>query len=71
MSHAALSRHFEKEGGVAGYIRNRRLDRCFFELAGAKPSRGEVSTVARRWHFADPKHHNRHYRAFKGASNGP
>lgn len=68
VSRATLYRHFEKEGGVARTIRNLRLDRCFFELAGAKPSRGQVSAVARRWQFTDPKHFNRLFRDRFGLS---
>lgn len=68
VSRATLYRHFEQEGGVARTIRNRRLDRCFFELAGAQPGRGQVSAIARRWHFTDPKHFNRLFRARFGLS---
>ena len=67
ISRATLYRHFETEGGVARYIRDRRLDRCFFELAGAKPVRGQVVAVARRWHFKDPSGFNRIYRQRFGA----
>lgn len=59
VSRATLYRHFEKDGGIARTIRNRRLDRCFFELSRVQPGRGRVAAVARRWHFTDPKHFNR------------
>lgn len=68
ISRATLYRHFEKEGGVARYIRDRRLDRCFFELAGAKVERGQVAATARRWHFTDATHFNRLFRARFGTS---
>lgn len=62
ISRATLYRHFESEGGVNRCIRDRRLDRCFFELAGAKAERGKVAAVARRWHFTDATHFNRLFR---------
>lgn len=68
ISRATLYRHFESEGGVARYIRNRRLDRCFFELAGAKVERGQAAATARRWHFTDATHFNRLFRARFGTS---
>lgn len=68
VSRATLYRHFEKDGGVARHIRNRRLDRCFFELAGAKAQRGQVASVARRWHFSDATNFNRLFRDRFGIS---
>jgi len=68
VSRATLYRHFEQEGGVARTIRNRRLDRCFFELAGAQGGRGQVSAIARRWHFTDAKNFNRLFRERFGMS---
>lgn len=68
ISRATLYRHFEKEGGVARYIRDRRLDRCFHELAGAKVERGQVAATARRWHFTDATHFNRLFRGRFGIS---
>lgn len=62
MSRATLYRHFADEGGVTHYIRNRRLDRCFFELAGSAPQRGRIKEVAERWHFNDASHFNRLFR---------
>lgn len=59
ISRAALYRYFQDEGGVTRYIRNRRLDRCFFELAGLPAERGRVSRVAKRWRFGDAPHFNR------------
>jgi AraC-like DNA-binding protein len=62
ISRPTLYRHFDEEGGVARYIRNRRLDRCFFELAGAEATHGQVAAVARRWHFTDATHFGRLFR---------
>ncbi|MEL6323440.1 MAG: helix-turn-helix domain-containing protein [Pseudomonadota bacterium] len=53
ISRSALYRHFEEDGGVSRYIRNRRLNRCLLELAGGPPTRGRISAVARRWGFVD------------------
>lgn len=53
ISRSVLYRNFEDNGGVARYLRNKRLDRCYLELAGAPPSWGQVSAVAKRWGFRD------------------
>lgn len=63
VSRATLYRHFEDEGGIMHYIRNRRLDRCFLELSGSTPKRGKIKAVAERWHFKDASHFNRLFRA--------
>lgn len=68
ISRATLYRHFESEGGVARAIRDLRLERCFFELAGAKAAHGLVAAVARRWHFTDATHFNRLFRQRFGTS---
>ncbi|MEO0343609.1 MAG: helix-turn-helix domain-containing protein [Pseudomonadota bacterium] len=62
VSRATLYRHFEQDGGVARYIRDRRLDRSFFELSLAEPRHGQVAAVARRWHFDNSKSFNRAFR---------
>ncbi|WP_419913880.1 helix-turn-helix domain-containing protein [Hoeflea sp.] len=68
VSRATVYRHFDEEGGILRHIRNRRLDRCFFELARAKPERGIVSAIAKRWHFTDATHFNRLFRERFGVS---
>lgn len=68
VSRATLYRHFDQDGGVARYIRDRRLDRSFFELAAAEPRHGQISRVLRRWHFASPKSFNRAFHERFGMS---
>lgn len=68
LSRSAVYRHFAAEGGVTTYIRNCRLDRCFYELAGSRPSHGRISTIARRWQFHDPSNFNRLFRKRFGIS---
>ncbi|WP_282047431.1 helix-turn-helix domain-containing protein [Roseibium album] len=68
VSRATVYRQFADEGGIGRYIRNRRLDRCFFELAGRKPTRGCIKAVSGRWNFHDPSHFNRLFRARFGMS---
>lgn len=68
VSRATLYRHFERDGGVSRCIRNRRLDKCFFELAGAKAVRGKIAAVAHRWHFTDATRFNRLFRQRFGIS---
>ncbi|MEM6463855.1 MAG: helix-turn-helix transcriptional regulator [Pseudomonadota bacterium] len=68
VSRATLYRHFDEEGGILRYIRNRRLDRCYFELAQSQPGRGRVTAIAQRWHFGDATHFNRLFRDRFGIS---
>lgn len=53
MSRAALYRQFQGEGGVAQYIRQRRLDAAMADLLAAPSSRGAVGRVAERWGFGE------------------
>lgn len=62
ISRSALYRKFTYQGGIERYIRDRRLDRCFFELAGKERARGRVAEVARRMNFSDSKVFNRAFR---------
>ena len=68
VSRATIYRHFNEDGGIVRYIRNRRLDRCFLELTKTKRERGRVMTIARRWHFTDATHFSRLFRERFGIS---
>ncbi len=61
-SRATAYRVFEPHGGVATYIRDQRLMRCFAELTRpvepAEPPE-MISEVATRWGFENPSHFNR------------
>lgn len=59
LSRASLYRHFGDAGGVRAYIRSRRLQRCYRELAAAPAVRGAVRRVAERWGFHNAAHFNR------------
>jgi len=50
---------FRIHGGVERYLRERRLGRCFAELAAAAPATGRIGRIAERWGFFDPSHFNR------------
>jgi AraC-like DNA-binding protein len=58
-SRASLYRLFQEHGGVASYLCERRLSRCFAEFAAAPERRGRVRKIAERWGFNDPSHFNR------------
>ncbi|MCJ2125235.1 helix-turn-helix domain-containing protein [Methylobacterium sp. J-077] len=63
VSRSALYRLFAPMGGVAGYIRQRRLDRAYQELARAGEGRpARISEVAYRWHFETPAHFTQAFR---------
>jgi AraC-like DNA-binding protein len=68
LSRSALYRLFEDSGGVAGYIREQRLRRCFSELARTQDSSRQVAEIAYRWGFADPAHFARLFKARFGCS---
>lgn len=68
ISRPTVYRHFEKDRGVARYIRNARLDRCFFELSVPSRERGRVASVSSRWHFNDAANFSRLFRERFGVS---
>jgi AraC-like DNA-binding protein len=57
-SRSSIYRLFDSEGGIARYIREQRLLRCFDELT--QPGRSpRVREVATRWGFDNPSHFHR------------
>lgn len=58
-SRSSVYRLFEEEGGVARYIRDQRLLRCFEDLTRPTGLPRRVSDVAVRWGFDNPSHFNR------------
>lgn len=62
-SRATVYRLFEKHGGVATYIRDQRLLRCFEELTRPAKLPRRISEVATRWGFENPSHFNRIFKA--------
>ncbi len=61
LSRSALYRLFAGSGGIARYIREQRLRRCFADLAGGS-GRDQVAQIAYRWGFADAAHFSRLFR---------
>jgi AraC-like DNA-binding protein len=62
-SRATAYRLFEPHGGVATYIRDQRLMRCFAELTRPAKLPRLISEVATRWGFENPSHFNRLFKA--------
>lgn len=62
LSRASLYRHFPEAGGVASYIRRRRLSAAFAELRLREPTRGAIRDACDRWGFYDTAHFNRAFR---------
>ncbi|WP_091717664.1 helix-turn-helix domain-containing protein [Methylobacterium phyllostachyos] len=56
ISRSALYRLFVPLGGVAGYIRQRRLARAYRDLAAGDGRGARISEVAYRWGFESPAH---------------
>jgi len=59
ISRSALYRLFKESGGVALYIREQRLRRCFADLVSRRGARMQVAEIAWRAGFADPAHFSR------------
>jgi AraC-like DNA-binding protein len=60
---STLFRDFEADGGIERYIRRRRLELAFIELARSELSRGGISRISRGLGFSSPNHFNRVFRA--------
>ena len=60
-SRSALYRLFRESGGIARYIREQRLRRCFGDLADGS-GHAQVAQVAYRWGFTDAAHFSRLFR---------
>lgn len=62
-SRSSVYRAFEPRGGVAAFIREQRLLRCFEQLTRPTTLPRRVSDVATRWGFENPSHFNRLFKA--------
>jgi AraC-like DNA-binding protein len=56
LSRTALYRLFQESGGIALYIREQRLRRCFADLVSHRGRQVQVAEIAWRWGFADAAH---------------
>ncbi len=63
LSRARLYRLFEPLGGVADYIRRRRLRRCFLDLAAPDRRDVRITEIAQRWGFGNEAVFSRAFRA--------
>ncbi|MGC2775674.1 MAG: helix-turn-helix domain-containing protein [Bradyrhizobium sp.] len=66
LSRASLYRLFAPIGGIADYIRSRRLHRAFFELASAGSRQVRIGEVARRWQLGTDAHFARLFKTAYG-----
>jgi AraC-like DNA-binding protein len=66
LSRASLYRMFASVGGIADYIRSRRLHRAFFDLANSGARGPRISEVARRWQLGTDAHFTRSFKAAYG-----
>lgn len=62
-SRSSVYRLFEEDGGVARYIRDQRLLRCFEDLTRPTKLPRHISDSAVRWGFDNPSHFNRLFKA--------
>jgi AraC-like DNA-binding protein len=70
LSRSSLYRLFESEGGVASYIRTRRLDTLRTDLADPRKSRQTVAELAEARGFHSPSTLNRAFRRRFGCTPG-
>jgi AraC-like DNA-binding protein len=68
LSRARLYRVFEPLGGVATYIRKRRLRRCLKDLADPALRHRRISDIAWDWGFPDQASFSRGFRAEFGTT---
>lgn len=68
LSRSSLYRLFEPHGGLAAYVRQRRLSRAFGELVTQREGRVRVIDVALRWGFGSEASFSRAFRAAYGLS---
>ncbi len=68
LSRASLYRLFMPIGGVADYIRSRRLHRAFFDLAATTSRNLRIGEVARRWQLGTDAHFTRLFKAAYGVT---
>ena len=62
ISRASLYRLFETYGGIADYIRNRRLDRAYAQIVDLPRSRSNISAVAGNLGFYDHAHFSHRFK---------
>lgn len=67
LSRSALYRLFEHVGGVAGFIRRRRLQKVHQEITTPAFADRGIAEIARRWSFRDIGAFGRAFRAVYGA----
>ncbi|WP_196443753.1 helix-turn-helix domain-containing protein [Planomonospora sp. ID67723] len=64
-----LHRLFHDDGHtVAGWIRQRRLQRCRRDLADPRLAAHTISSIAARWGFTSPAHFSQAFRSAYGLS---
>lgn len=63
LSRARLYRLFEPLGGVADYIRRRRLRRCFLDLASPERRDVRIAEIAQHWGFGNEAVFSRAFKA--------
>lgn len=67
LSRTRLYRIFAPCGGIAEYIREMRLRRCYTDLISPRHAHVQVSQIAYRWGFKDANHFSKLFRSRFGA----
>jgi AraC-like DNA-binding protein len=68
LSRASLYRLFEPMGGIADYIRRKRMHRAFFDVISPRLADKRISEIARRWQFTSESSFARAFKATYGIS---
>ncbi len=67
-SRATAYRVFSAYGGIAQYLRTRRLEHAYRDLKTAKTRRGQVANIAEKYCFFDKSQFARAFRQHFGTS---
>lgn len=68
ISRARLYRLMESSGGIAGAIKEQRLERCIVDLTDTSKPHATISEIAYRWGFSSPDSFSRLFRQAYGMS---
>lgn len=68
LSRATLVRMFEPLGGLSGYIRERRMFRCFADITSPAHAHRPISDIAYSWGFGNEAAFSRAFRRMFGMS---
>ena len=67
-SRATLYRMFQTQGGVARYVNQLRLQRCYKHLVSSNVKRSQIAKIAQYWGFSNRQQFTRQFKQYFGVS---